>query len=210
MATHSSLLAWEIPWTEGPGWLQSMGSQRVRHDWSILAHMYIVYIRVCSLCCTFYRFGKCIMSPIHHYSRIALPPGKSSVLYLTILSPTLWQPLMFLCLQSFAFPRMLQSGDHVTLGQHVAFSDWLLSLTNKHLSFLHVFLWADSSFLLNTGQCSVIWTCDSPTEEPSWLLPVWDYYEKKWLSYSYIGFCEGVNYQLSWGNTKEHDCWIVL
>ena len=34
MATHSSLLAWRIPWTEGPGGLQSMGSQRVRHDWA--------------------------------------------------------------------------------------------------------------------------------------------------------------------------------
>ena len=32
MATHSSLLAWRIPWTEEPGRLQSMGSQRVRHD----------------------------------------------------------------------------------------------------------------------------------------------------------------------------------
>ena len=32
IATHSSILAWEIPWTEGPGWLQSMGSQRVGHD----------------------------------------------------------------------------------------------------------------------------------------------------------------------------------
>ena len=32
MATHSSTLAWRIPWTEDPGWLQSMGSQRVRHD----------------------------------------------------------------------------------------------------------------------------------------------------------------------------------
>ena len=31
-ATHSSILAWEIPWTEEPGGLQSMGSQRVRHD----------------------------------------------------------------------------------------------------------------------------------------------------------------------------------
>ena len=29
MATHSSILAWEIPWTEGPGRLQSMGSQKV-------------------------------------------------------------------------------------------------------------------------------------------------------------------------------------
>ena len=32
VATHSSILAWRIPWTEGPGVLQSMGLQRVRHD----------------------------------------------------------------------------------------------------------------------------------------------------------------------------------
>ena len=32
MATHSSLLAWRIPWTEEPGGLQSAGSQRVGHD----------------------------------------------------------------------------------------------------------------------------------------------------------------------------------
>ena len=34
MATHSRILAWEIPWTEEPGGLQSMGSQRVGHNWS--------------------------------------------------------------------------------------------------------------------------------------------------------------------------------
>ena len=32
MATHSSTIAWKIPWTEEPGRLQSMGSQRVGHD----------------------------------------------------------------------------------------------------------------------------------------------------------------------------------
>ena len=32
MAMHSSILAWKIPWTEEPGGLQSMGSQRVGHD----------------------------------------------------------------------------------------------------------------------------------------------------------------------------------
>ena len=32
MATHSSILAWKIPWTEEPGRLQSMASQRVGHD----------------------------------------------------------------------------------------------------------------------------------------------------------------------------------
>ena len=32
MATHSSILAWRIPWAEEPGGLQSMGLQRIRHD----------------------------------------------------------------------------------------------------------------------------------------------------------------------------------
>ena len=32
MTSHSSILAWRIPWTEEPGGLQSVGSQRVRHD----------------------------------------------------------------------------------------------------------------------------------------------------------------------------------
>ena len=34
MATHSSILAWKIPWMEEPGRLQSMGLQKVRHDWA--------------------------------------------------------------------------------------------------------------------------------------------------------------------------------
>ena len=38
MATHSSILAWRIPWREEPGRLQSMGSQRVRHDWETSLH----------------------------------------------------------------------------------------------------------------------------------------------------------------------------
>ena len=38
MATHSNIFAWKIPRTEEPGGLQSMWSQRVRHDWSDLAH----------------------------------------------------------------------------------------------------------------------------------------------------------------------------
>ena len=37
MATHSSTLAWKIPWMEEPGGLPSMGSHRVGHDWSNLA-----------------------------------------------------------------------------------------------------------------------------------------------------------------------------
>ena len=37
METHSSILAWRIPWTEEPGGLQSTGLQTVGHDWSNLA-----------------------------------------------------------------------------------------------------------------------------------------------------------------------------
>ena len=43
VAAHSSILAWRIPWTEEPGRLQSMGLQRVKHDWSDLAHMHVPY-----------------------------------------------------------------------------------------------------------------------------------------------------------------------
>ena len=38
MATHSSILAWEMPWIEEPGRVQFMGSQRVRHNWAQHTH----------------------------------------------------------------------------------------------------------------------------------------------------------------------------
>ena len=43
MATHSSILAWRIPWTEEPGGLQSMGSQRVGHDRVTNTFLFSVY-----------------------------------------------------------------------------------------------------------------------------------------------------------------------
>ena len=43
MAVHSSILAWRIPWTEDPGGLQSIGSQRVWHDWVTNTHTHTVY-----------------------------------------------------------------------------------------------------------------------------------------------------------------------
>ena len=51
VTTHSSTLAWKIPWTEEPGRLQSMGSQRVWHDWatSLSLSLYLVTA-------TFYHF----------------------------------------------------------------------------------------------------------------------------------------------------------
>ena len=46
-ATHSSILAWESPWTEQPGGLQSMGSQRVQHD---CAHVHSCSVHQCYFC----------------------------------------------------------------------------------------------------------------------------------------------------------------
>ena len=42
MVTHSSILAWRIPWTENPGGLQSMGSQRVGHSWATSPRGFLV------------------------------------------------------------------------------------------------------------------------------------------------------------------------
>ena len=42
-ATHSNILAWRISWTEGPGRLQSMGLQRVGHDWGTFIHYLIFF-----------------------------------------------------------------------------------------------------------------------------------------------------------------------
>ena len=47
MATHSSILAWEIPWTEEPGGLQSIGSQSVGHNLDDLAA--VVYVQILRL-----------------------------------------------------------------------------------------------------------------------------------------------------------------
>ena len=46
MATHSSTLAWKIPWTEEPGRLHSMGSQRVKHNWSDLACTHSIILNI--------------------------------------------------------------------------------------------------------------------------------------------------------------------
>ena len=46
MATHSSILAWRIPWMEEPGGLWSIGLHRVGHNLSDLARMYNLYMAI--------------------------------------------------------------------------------------------------------------------------------------------------------------------
>ena len=63
MATHSSILAWEIPWTEEPGGLQSLGSQRVRHNWATSLSLSIIKNRDINLM---------IFSSVQSLSRVRL------------------------------------------------------------------------------------------------------------------------------------------
>ena len=58
MATLSSILVWEIPWTEEPGGLQSIGSQRVEHNWSDLAHMHAYNFIKAELCISIHAVEK--------------------------------------------------------------------------------------------------------------------------------------------------------
>ena len=46
MTTHSSILAWEIPWTKEPGGLQSMGSQTSQTRWSIRMHAHVCSLEI--------------------------------------------------------------------------------------------------------------------------------------------------------------------
>ena len=65
MATHSSILAWRIPWTEEPGGLKSMGSQRVGHDRRDPAHTHAWHrsrTRPAKHTCTEYK-GKATCNP---------------------------------------------------------------------------------------------------------------------------------------------------
>ena len=53
MAIHSRTIAWKIPWTEEPGRLQSMGSQRVRHDWATSFSLFFILSFAYWLVCFF-------------------------------------------------------------------------------------------------------------------------------------------------------------
>ena len=75
MATHSSILAWESPWTEEPGRLQSMGSQRVRYDW---AHSFCIDFGIDHLVMSMCRVVSCVVGrghlpwPVHSLGKTLL------------------------------------------------------------------------------------------------------------------------------------------
>ena len=69
MAAHSCTLAWKIPWTEEPGRLQSMGSQRVGHNWVISLSLslanYVEHLFVCLLTICMYSLEIYLLNSFH-------------------------------------------------------------------------------------------------------------------------------------------------
>ena len=77
MAPHSSTLAWKIPRTEEPGRLQSMGSQRVGHDWAISLSFFTWYVLFVGKSLTYVSLFKCYcyLSHLVSYAWIAILEG---------------------------------------------------------------------------------------------------------------------------------------
>ena len=87
---------------------------------------------------------------IHHYSIIQSIFTALKILCALPIHPSfLPKPLATTDLFTVSIVLPFPECHIVGIIQYVAFSDWLLSLSNMHLSFLHVFSWLDSSFLFS-------------------------------------------------------------
>ena len=107
LATHSSILAWRIPWTEEPGRLQSIGSQRVQYHWSDLAQHIMVILFLgffFFLYLTQESLLSCSISAVTYYqtlmtsyilAAVPLPSGSSSLIQVLATSGPLCVTLNF-------------------------------------------------------------------------------------------------------------------
>ena len=88
MTTHSSILAWKIPWTEEPGRLQSMGLQRVRHDWATSLHFTRFVIAILP------RNKRLSNSWLQSPSAVILESKKMKSVTVSIVSPSICHEVM--------------------------------------------------------------------------------------------------------------------
>ena len=79
MATHSNIIAWRIPWTEEPGGLLSMGSQRIGHDWATNTYFLSFYTSDLLSMVIFLQseeylleFPLCIINSVSVYSKFSI------------------------------------------------------------------------------------------------------------------------------------------
>ena len=107
MATHSNILTWRIPWTEEPSGLQSMGSQRVGHDWATFTHSHTIFLDS--------------TYPVFSFST-GFRGRRGSVVGRILSWPPRF-PTLFLCICGTVYLRL---GDKGTLyeGTEEVFRDW--------------------------------------------------------------------------------------
>ena len=127
-----STLAWRIPWTEEPGGLQSMGSQRVGQDWSDLARTYSV-----SLAWEILPWGT-LLSPVtspgkwrypRFHAPVSLPPRAECLLTQLFLVAPVWAPSV--SISSVDLPVWLASLGEVLFAVSLFSSDGLKGRTNR-------------------------------------------------------------------------------
>ena len=119
MAIHSSILAWRIPWTEDPGGLQSMGPQKVGHNWAT-EHTHTIALQYCvGFCWTTTWIGHkciCVLSLLNLPPALSLPHQVLTSSFLRPFAPpltflwSLWQSLAW----SHGYPSSLPC--HAYLG----------------------------------------------------------------------------------------------
>ena len=100
MAAHSSILAWRIPWTKEPGGFQSMGSQRVGHDWATNIHTQPLSCQGSPLLMLFMQVT---LHPFHYPSTRRKCPTTVYTSHVASPFPGAWVASSQLCLGCFAF-----------------------------------------------------------------------------------------------------------
>ena len=96
MATHFGILAWKIPWTEEPGRLQSIGSQRFRYDWAT-THACVIdtrYPDVTSICNLGKAWQKRLISAPHDVNSLRL--NEEPLQHNSLITPGSWCQLLVL------------------------------------------------------------------------------------------------------------------
>ena len=130
MATHSSILPWKTPWIEEPGGLQSIGLERVEHEWSNLA---------CS-CCSVTKWCLTLCDPMDCSTTGSCPPLSPRVCSKSC--PLSWWCYLTILSSDMPFSCCLQSFPNQYLFQWVGFLHQVarvLELQLQHQSFQSIF-----------------------------------------------------------------------
>ena len=124
MATHFSILAWRIPWTEEPGGLQFTGSQRVRHDWVTKPCFFLFFLYI-----FFSQFSRSVMSNSfrpHGLQHTRLPCSSPSPRACSNSCPLSWwcHPTISSSVVPFSCPQSFPPSGSFPTSQFFASGDW--------------------------------------------------------------------------------------